>query len=317
MKIPHRIEQEMLLALYRYSMLTTDQLSTLLHYKIDTIYKTSRSLRHQEWIESQSLDFIRRNTKGWVLTRKGIEVAFGLTKEHRPYLLRQTNAAFGQAPHLFGVNRFFTDLIRHSLTRRPEEGLIDWIGMRDGGERYAIVNRKNQRTTPLRPDGIGTYRFANSSEIIFHVEYDTGSEHLWVLHGKLWKYVDVLKTFWADVTLANVLFITRDPRRSARILELWQGMRDDAFRKQPTPTVWTTTEDELSEQGTLAPVWQGLETNAVSFLDFPRLSGGNGDRSVPIGKQTREQPFAKPSRIPRSHDEPKRAGGDPDGPAIS
>lgn len=317
MDAPRQIERDILLSLYRYSMLTAEQLGILLHYQPRTIHSACRALKQKNWAEPMSLDFLPRNVKGWMLTKEGTRIAFGLTKEQRTWLLRQSGFLLGHMEHLHGSNYFFTDLIRHSLTLPEQEGLIDWIGMRDGGERYPVFTRKSQRTTPLHPDGIGTYRFANSSEIIFHVEYDTGSEHLWVLHGKLWKYVDVLKTFWADVTLANVLFITRDPRRSARILELWQGMRDDAFRKQPTPTVWTTTEDELSEQGPFAPVWQGLQTNGVSFLDFPRLSGGNGDRSVPIGKQTREQPFAKSSRIARSHDKPKRTGGDSDDPSIS
>lgn len=300
MDAPRQIERDMILGLYRYSVLSAEQLGTLLHYHPRTINNTCRSIKEKNWADPLPLDFLPRNVKGWILTKEGMRIAFGLTKEQRTWLLRQTGLLIGHLEHLYGSNRFFTDLIQQSLTRPDQEGLIDWIGMRDGGDRYPVFNSKNQKTTPLRPDGIGIYRFADGREVICHVEYDTGSEHIWVIHGKLWNYREILKTFWADITRANVLFITRDSRRSERILELWQSMRNDIFRNQPTPTIWTATEDQLMEHGAFAPVWQGIEMKNVSFLDFPRLSGGNGDRSVPLGKQTRQKPFTKTSMTPPS-----------------
>lgn len=293
MFVPRHIEREIILALYRYSMLTSEQLVILLHYEQPTVYAAFRTLKQKGWVEPLTLDFLPRNVKGWVLTRDGMEVAFGLTKEYRVRLLRQNGSLSGQTEHLYGSNRFFTDLIRRSRARPVDEGLIDWIGMRDGGDRYSIVDRKGKRTTPLRPDGIGTYRFADGSETIFHVEYDTGSEHLWVIHNKLWQYADVLKPFWADLTLANVLFITRETRRSERILELWKGMQEDMFRRQPVPAVWTATEGALAKQGPFDSVWLGTVGTSVTFPDFPRLGGGHGDRSIPLGKEVRVQPFAK------------------------
>lgn len=273
---PRRIESEILLALYRYSLLTIDQLATLLHYERKTIYKAFHTLKEKDWVQSLPLGFVERNVKGWTLFKNGVEVAFGLTTEYRARLLKQTNVLSGQTAHLYRSNRFFTDLIQSSLARPTDEGLIDWIGMRDSGDRYPMTTPKGQKTTPLRPDGIGTYRFANGSEVIFHVEYDTGSEHLWVIHSKLWQYVDVLKTFWTDLSLASVLFITRDSRRSARIMEIWKDLKEDVFRRQPVPAVWTTIEDTLDEQGAFGSVWMGAEDTVVTFQDFPRLNGENG-----------------------------------------
>ncbi len=297
MFVPRHIEREILLALYRYSLLTTEQLSVLLHYEQPTLYAAFRTLRQKGWTESLSLDFLPRNVKGWVLTKGGMEVAFGLTKEYRTRLLRESSLFAGQTEHLYGSNQFFIDLIRTSRALEASEGLIDWIGMRDAGERYSITDRNGKRSTPLRPDGIGTYRFRDESEVIFHVEYDTGSEHLWVLHNKLWQYADVLKSFWADISLANVLFITRDARRSERIQTLWREMCKDAFRRQPIPAVWTATESSLASGHLFDSVWQGVEGEPVSFLYFPHFEGGHADRSIPFGKQIRIQPtFAKTHR---------------------
>lgn len=296
MVVPRHIEREILLALYRYRMLISEQLSILLHYELPTLYNAFVTLKREHWVEPISVDFLRHNAKGWVLTKDGMEVAFGLTKEYRSQLLRRSSSPVGQTEHLYGSNRFFTDLIRHSLARPVDEGLIDWIGMRDGGDRYNVVDRKGKRTTPLRPDGIGTYQFTDGSETVFHVEYDTGSEHLWVLHNKLWQYADILKQFWSDLSLTNVLFITRDPRRSVRILQLWKGMQADVFRRQPVPAVWTVTEGTLEMNGPFEPVWTGSERAAATFQDFPRMYGGHADRSVPLGKQVRIQPFAKKAK---------------------
>ncbi|OPG16980.1 replication-relaxation family protein [Ferroacidibacillus organovorans] len=290
MFVPRPIEREILLALYRYSLLTTEQLSVLLHYEQPTLYAAFRTLRQKGWTESLSLDFLPRNVKGWVLTKGGMEVAFGLTKEYRTRLLRESSLFAGQTEHLYGSNQFFINLIRTSRALEATEGLIDWIGMRDAGERYSITDRNGKRSTPLRPDGIGIYRFRDESEVIFHVEYDTGSEHLWVLHNKLWQYADVLKSFWADISLASVLFITRDARRSERIRTLWRDMCKDAFLRQPIPAVWTATESSLASGHLFDLAWQGINDEPISFLQFPRFPGGHADRSIPFGKQVRIQP---------------------------
>lgn len=290
MHVPRHIESEILISLYRYSVLTTEQLSLVLNYETDTLYKAFHTLRAKGWIESITLDFIRRNARGWMLSKDGLEVAFGLTKEYRTGLLRQKGVMAGQIPHLYGVNRFFTAVIRESGSRPTGEGLIEWIGMRDTGDRYALIDSKGKRSVPLRPDGLGTYRFAEGGELVFHVEYDTGSEHLWVLHNKLWQYTDVLSKFWSDITLANVLFVTKDANRGTRILELWDDLRSDALRRQPVPQVWTASEVDLERYGMFAPVWRGTEERRAAWRDFPRLQGRQEHSDV-LGKQMRERPF--------------------------
>ena len=291
MFVPSRTESEILLALYRYSLLTIDQLTALLHLERKTLYQAFHNLKEKGWVEPLPLGFIKRHVKGWILTKNGLEVAFGLTKEYRSRPMRQPPSLGGQAGHLYGSNQFFVHLIKESLTRPRGEGLIEWIGMRDAGNRYAVTDQKGKKTTPVRPDGIGTYRFSDHSETTFHVEYDTGSEHLWVIHNKLWQYADVLKQFWSDITLANVLFITREHPRSLRVLELWRDMNEEVFRRQPVPAVWTATEQSLLKQGSFEPVWMGIGGQG-SFEDFPRLEGRTDDGMIPHGKQTRENPFS-------------------------
>ena len=74
-------------------------------------------------MQSLPLGFVERNVKGWTLSKNGMEVAFGLTKEYRARLLKQTSVLSGQTAHLYRSNRFFTDLIECSLACPTDEGL--------------------------------------------------------------------------------------------------------------------------------------------------------------------------------------------------
>ncbi|MHB1682960.1 MAG: replication-relaxation family protein [Bacilli bacterium] len=212
MKTPSTIEREVLLALYRYTMLTTKQMSLILHYHPRNVQITLCTLRQEHWATPMQLSFLERNVKGWILSKSGLEMALGLTKEQRPSLLRRAGQSFTQAEHLYGSNHFFSSLIAESLARPKSEGLIEWIGMRDGGERYAVTDNKGKRLMPIRPDGIGTYRFANGTSTVFHVEYDTGSERLWVIHDKLTQCAEHLPKFWRNPAWTSVLCSSRVTR---------------------------------------------------------------------------------------------------------
>ncbi|MHB1683624.1 MAG: MarR family transcriptional regulator [Bacilli bacterium] len=50
MQTPRNNEQEVLLALYRYTMLTVDQLCVLLHYQPDSMYQTLGKMRKRNWV---------------------------------------------------------------------------------------------------------------------------------------------------------------------------------------------------------------------------------------------------------------------------
>ncbi|OPG16054.1 MULTISPECIES: hypothetical protein [Alicyclobacillaceae] len=89
MLTPRNNEQEVLLALYRYTMLTVDQLCALLHDQPDSMYQTFGKMRKRNWVQPMRLAFLRHNVKGWVLTKEGLPFAFGLTKGTRVGLLRQ------------------------------------------------------------------------------------------------------------------------------------------------------------------------------------------------------------------------------------
>ncbi|WP_258110599.1 hypothetical protein [Alicyclobacillus sp. SP_1] len=81
-------------------MLTVDQLCALLHDQPDSMYQTLGKMRKRDWVQPMRLAFLRRNVKGWVLTKEGLPFAFGLTKETRAGLLRQQGNLPDDSSHL-------------------------------------------------------------------------------------------------------------------------------------------------------------------------------------------------------------------------
>lgn len=64
MFVPRQIEREILLALYRYNLLTSQYLSILLHCEQHTTYNAFHTLNKKHWVQQLPLNFVQRNFKG-------------------------------------------------------------------------------------------------------------------------------------------------------------------------------------------------------------------------------------------------------------
>jgi len=219
-------------------------------------------------------------------------MAFGLTKEQRPGLLRRAGQSLTQVAHLYGSNQFFSSLIAVSLTRPGSEGLIEWTGMRDGGERYAVTDSKGKRRIPVRPDGIGVYRFTNGTSTVFYVEYDTGSERLWIIQDKLTQYAEHLPKFWRNPAWTSVLFITQDDHRTNRILHVWKELQTKALKGMPVPEVRVASASHLQHHGALGHVWADTGALLSSLAELPRIRNSGDEGATVLGKQPRASSFS-------------------------
>jgi len=116
--------------------------------------------------------------------------------------------------HLVGVNWFFVSIAAHARTVGDAE-LRAWLN------EAAAAGWLLDRLPPAHglhhelphPDGLGTWA-EHGSEVTFMLEYDTGSEHLPQLTGKLPGYGQFAKTLAdADLTCPPLLFCFPGPRR--------------------------------------------------------------------------------------------------------
>jgi len=288
-------KKEMLVALYRHTMLTAQQLSLYLHYSIKTIYSMAVDLKAQGLIRSTFLPFLRHNHVGYNLTAYGARAAAGLAGDEKVYRAKAWEEDPVQMEHFFGTNAFFISLIRHSLIY-DKEGLVEWLDPREAAERYAQFKENGHKAMPVKPDGFGTYLLPDCGRLVFHLEYDTGTESMWRLKDKMWNYGRLLPTIWKKVENVHVLFLTQIEGRARQLLPIWESLcKGDSFIGTPIPQVWAISEMEWKQGGVPHAKWWGVNGERVTLKEMQLLPLPPEAHLPILGKQFRE-----PSPMQRS-----------------
>jgi len=153
--------------------------------------------------------------------------------------------------HIIGVNWFFA-----ALARQAREGggeLAEWLGEADAAGHYNNHARSRYADVALpHPDGSGTWA-QDGCVVTFLLEFDTGSENLAQVAGKLEGYGRMAEGL-ADAELAcpPLLFRFPGPRR-----ELAARAALDRCRDAPALRIATTaiSPEQVSPAG---PVWMPL-----------------------------------------------------------
>lgn len=97
-------------------------------------------------------------------------------------------------PHLLGVNGFFTDLAGHARAH-PDASLDRWWSAAACARMGAFAQpgddiNAHVYTPRVRPDGHGIWT-EHGVTTAFFIEYDTGTEQLGILTGKIAGYLDL------------------------------------------------------------------------------------------------------------------------------
>jgi Replication-relaxation len=137
--------------------------------------------------------------------------------EHRwtPQVRTGRQLALERSPrlgHMTGRNWFFAALARHARQHCGE--LREWLNEADTAARYQDApTRADDRARLPRPDGAGTWA-EDGRATSFLLEYDTGTEHLPVLAGKLDGYQLLAAGLaWHEQPCPVLLFCFGSPRR--------------------------------------------------------------------------------------------------------
>lgn len=172
--------------------------------------------------------------------------------------------------HMTGANWFFIALARHARQAGAdgEMELREWLNEAQAGE-WVLTHARylsSGREVP-RPDGLGVWA-EDGRETAFFLEYDTGSEHLAQLGGKLPGYGDAAKHMAdRDATCPLLLFCFPTARRE-------QAARSALAPCPDTPGLRiATTAIDPEHTSPAGPVWlplPGAHTSgqvALSALD--------------------------------------------------
>jgi hypothetical protein len=153
--------------------------------------------------------------------------------------------------HMTGRNWFFVALARHA--RQHGGQLTEWVNEADTAARYQhAAVRSDDRARLPRPDGAGTWA-EDGQAVSFLLEYDTGTEHLAVLAGKLDGYgVLAAGLAWHEQPGPVLLFCFGSPRREQAARRALAATRDAA-----TLRIATTALDPRTTSPA-GPVWLPL-----------------------------------------------------------
>ena len=273
--------------LYRHTLLTADQAANLLNYRPKTVYGMASALKREGLLLSLFLPFLRMNHRGYTLSLEGARAASRLTGDEESFRSGNWKAAPVQLEHFFGANDFFIALIRYSLSHTGE-GLLEWLDPREAAERYVQTHGSGRKSRPVKPDGMGTYLLPGRGRLVFHLEYDTGTEATWRLKEKLFQYGLLLPKLWPRVEAVNVLVVTKIASRPQQLLEMWKGLCEGSLSGIQLPNVWVIHEKEWQLKGVKEARWRGRNGQQLRFRELPVLSLPS-ELSLPIlGKQLRE-----------------------------
>ncbi|MEU4557447.1 replication-relaxation family protein [Actinoplanes sp. NPDC023936] len=190
--------------LYDHGVLTTPQVANALFPSLDFCQRRLRTLHQLRLIAR----FRPQRADGgsypyhWLIDQLGVEVVAAARDERPPRrdharLERRRWTSTRTLTHRLGVNQFFTDLAGHARTHAGAE-LRQWLP-------EAVCQRAGTFATAddpvlvrayepsVRPDGYGQWCEAGR-EVAFFLEYDTGTEPLSVLTGKLVGYARLFAT---------------------------------------------------------------------------------------------------------------------------
>lgn len=257
------------------------------NYRIKTVYGMARHLKNEGMLSRIPLRFLRDHHVGYTLTAKGAKAAARLCGDEEQFRPKEWMDDPVQLEHFYGVNAFFTSLIRHSLPQK-DEGLIEWLGSREATDRYVQIKASGRKSRPVKPDGFGIYRCSGRGRLVFHLEYDTGTENLWRLKEKMIAYGELLPAMWPQVEAVHVLFVTKIASRPKALLDIWDVLRVETLSAGRLPGVWAIHESEWNAHGAQRALWRGAGGQNIRWMDMPLLPLSS-DSGLPVwGKQPRE-----------------------------
>jgi hypothetical protein len=244
----HRVLTTDQLAALRFSNLTTarHRLSVLVRLGLLRRFRPRRELGSAPWhyvlgpVGAALLGQEDRDEKGWLPQVRADLRQLALERSQR-------------LGHMTGASWFFVSLARHAREYGGE--LTEWL---NEAETVTSFNHStgwaDLRSRFPHPDGAGTWA-QDGRQVRFLLEYDTGSENLPALTGKLDGYQALASAAaWSDQVCPVVLFCFTSPRREQSARRALAATREAPALRIATAALDPRT---VSPAG---PVWLPLLT---------------------------------------------------------
>lgn len=277
----------MLALVDRHTVLTTDQLLVLEFGSLTRAQHRLAELRRLDVLWRFRHPLVSGGSRPWHYTvgytGARLLAAQRAVRAPRPGVFVQRLERIAESPtlrHLLGTNQFFVDLAAYARRAGwPNANVLDGNGLDTWrSEKEITALYQNQ----VRPDGYGCWS-EHGRRLGFYLEYDTGSEPLWVLADKLNAYAggtDRRRSSYAEPTAATLhgmlLFWLPSARREAN------ARRALAGRYCPVP-IATAFRDYGDPDGPAGPVWAVLDPARYAGRGTAGRTAGRAAGQVPVG----------------------------------
>lgn len=267
--INSEVIRKILIALYKYHVMTPWQLGVLLNHRTGYVYNAiskMKELIEQEKVKRISVPFIWPNAAAYHLDKQlAYWVSDTLKEETKPVNWPEVPSSVIQT---LTAHNFTCELIL-ATKEVADAGIIEWLGHRDVQEKYRELDEKEKKSYGLKLDGYGVFQVPNDSgQVIYNLDVFTGEETEMVLEDKIVSYIRVLKEFWLDDTdKVSVLLLCHSEIMVSRLAEIWESIAD----REPgiKPMIGITYYKDLIEQGVLGDIWhipgQEMKSNIGHF----------------------------------------------------
>lgn len=244
-----------------HTLLTSDDIATLMDVPVPLAEKLGSSLERLELITSLSrLGIGQSEADRYLLTSLGLRliaardgvpprryVRHGVVAGPDPGQTSQRlDTLVSQFEHTVGTNSFFVRLTRDLRARGGR--LLSWLNASESAECFTYRGQRRW----LRPDGYAEFELNGEAHRIF-LEWDRGTNrHTAHLRAKLGHYAEYMAARSHD-ELPDLLIVTVSPQRE-RVMR--EGLRF-AFGAEPPPNVLTTVASLVERVGPLESAWRG------------------------------------------------------------
>jgi hypothetical protein len=254
-------DRQLLDLLDAHRVLTTDQVAAIGFGSIARA-RSRLHLLHTRAVLDRFRHYIRPGSASWRWTLGPLGAAVLAAGRGqappRPGAVREATvrlAAWPQLEHLVAVNGFFVALHAHAR-HRPDVELVRW---------WSETQARRAVGGLVRPDGAGLWR-ERHRQVPFWLEYDTGTETLSRLVGKLADYQQLAGTGWDFPILFHLPNAGREANLHQRLAE--------ADAELGSLIVATTSSEHTSRAGPAGKVWQLAGRGAArrALIDIPHHS---------------------------------------------
>lgn len=282
-KINNEAARKVILALFRYRIMTTNQLALLLSYKVEYIHNVMSMLN--TIVPRMRRPFNWKTTKVYYLDKKIATWAADALKEPMP---GQWEDPPNNMVQILTANQFVCKLIRSTLNNEAA-GIMEWFGPGAASEKYAVFDpdKEDKKSLPIKPDAYGIYHPPGKEElVIFHIEALTGEELAPYLEDKVKTYLQTLKEYWGrEVSQVSILFLCLDLPIMNLIRGIWNNLADRVIDEKPMFGValyHEVIDGELNEEA-----WYLEDGSKVPLSYFAKFNGSSTHVRY-IGKEKKQ-----------------------------